>query len=96
MSVRRFFVYFRNIQKLQAEESLLKLRIVSHPYMDPQKGNDHFIENLYRAVGAGGDKKAVKQLTSDGDAADWGIKIINREAGEEEDGCRRSQGEDNC
>ena len=95
MPVRRFFIYFRNIQKLQAEENLLLLRIISHPYMDPKKGDDGFVENLQRAIGVNENTKAVKQvIASISDAADWGIKIVTQEAGEESAG-RRNQGKVN-
>jgi metal-dependent hydrolase (beta-lactamase superfamily II) len=93
MPVRRFFIYVKNIKKLQAEENLLWLRIVSHPYMDHQKGDDGFVENLYRAVGIE-NKKAMKQIATSFEAANWGIKIVTREAGEES-ASRRNQGKDN-
>lgn len=93
MPVRRFFIYFRNIQKLQAEENLLWLRIVSHPYMDPKKGDDGFVENLYRAI-EDKERNFVKKILSSRDAADWGIKIVTREAGEES-ASGRNQGKNN-
>jgi len=55
--------------------------------MDPKEGDDGFVENLYRAI-EDKERNFVKKILSSRDAADWGIKIVTREAGEESAGRR--------
>lgn len=83
MSTRRFFAYYRNIEKLRAEESLLLLRIFAEPYIDHEKHDDKFIENLQRAAGI---EPRKDSLTTEADAMSWGIKIVKKPAGGGESG----------
>ncbi len=75
MPVKRFFLLYRNIRRLQAEETLVLLRVISQPYLDPKKNsNDHFVDNLREAAGLEPVKRTV-DLTAPQDLKAWGIGV---------------------
>jgi hypothetical protein len=75
MPVKRFFVLYRQIRRLQAEEALMQLRIVSHPYQDPKKNRgDTFVQDLYEAAGLKYNEPAQDLVTAQ-DFAEWGIGV---------------------
>lgn len=73
MPVKRFFLLYRQIRRIQAEETLVLLRVISQPYIDPKKNRgDTFVDNLREAAGLEPVKRVVP-LNSARDMKDWGI-----------------------
>lgn len=71
--VKRFFLLYRQIRRLQAEEALLQLRIISQPYTN---GDDGFVRALQRDAQIENNEKVTTLHTAD-DLGAWGIGVVS-------------------